>query len=56
MVSKCFEGLAHSLRGPYFRIDVAAATNLWNTGFENAESYTVGALDGQEGVGLLPAE
>ena len=42
-------GLGPLTTGSYFRIDVAAATNLWNTGFENAESYTVGALDGQEG-------
>jgi alpha-tubulin suppressor-like RCC1 family protein len=32
----------------YWRIDVDSGTNTWRTGFESAEGYSVGALQGQD--------
>ena len=42
-------GLNPAVYNAYWRIDTGIATNTWNTGFEAAEGYAAGGLNGQDG-------
>ena len=42
-------GYSPTSSNTYFRIDAGAGTNIWMTGFEPGEGFSVGALDGQNG-------